>query len=144
MVVGVVPRKQLLTFKQSSVVTGHGEPGLRDQINFCVVVQCQLQFAHYHALLPLDKNLAALQRAVINNEARYIKEYPYCGAFQVKAGSVYGRTGTHANSPIYCFSPHSRVVWLLRTTAMRMASQSTRSSFLILDFHKLILELQPG
>jgi hypothetical protein len=34
-------------------------------------VFCQ-QFAHYHALLPLDKNLATLQKAVINNEARYV------------------------------------------------------------------------
>ncbi|KAG8743921.1 hypothetical protein FRC10_011107 [Ceratobasidium sp. 414] len=29
-----------------------------------------------------DRELAALVKAVINNEARYISEYPYCGAFQ--------------------------------------------------------------
>ncbi|KAF8520126.1 Six-hairpin glycosidase-like protein [Gautieria morchelliformis] len=40
------------------------------------------QFANYHALLPLDKNLATLQKAVINNEARYIQQFPYCGSFQ--------------------------------------------------------------
>ncbi|KAF8592528.1 glycoside hydrolase family 125 protein [Ramaria rubella] len=39
-------------------------------------------FAVYQALLPLDKNLATLQRAVINNEARYIQQFPYCGSFQ--------------------------------------------------------------
>jgi uncharacterized protein len=41
-----------------------------------------LQFAHYSALLTLDPNLAMLVKAVINNEARYISQYPYCGAFQ--------------------------------------------------------------
>ncbi|KOS23210.1 Meiotically up-regulated protein [Escovopsis weberi] len=40
------------------------------------------QFAHIHPLLPLDKNLQALVKAVINTEARYISQYPYCGAFQ--------------------------------------------------------------
>ncbi|KAH7903691.1 Six-hairpin glycosidase-like protein [Hygrophoropsis aurantiaca] len=40
------------------------------------------QFAHYHSLLSLDKELATLVKAVINNEARYVTEYPYCGAFQ--------------------------------------------------------------
>ncbi|EJD53887.1 hypothetical protein AURDEDRAFT_110595 [Auricularia subglabra TFB-10046 SS5] len=40
------------------------------------------QFAHYQALLPKDKELQQLVKAVINNEARYIKQYPYCGAFQ--------------------------------------------------------------
>ncbi|KAF8120930.1 Six-hairpin glycosidase-like protein [Mycena galopus ATCC 62051] len=40
------------------------------------------QFAHYTALLPFDLSLATLVKAVINNEARYISEYPYCGAFQ--------------------------------------------------------------
>ncbi|GLB33616.1 putative DUF1237 containing protein [Lyophyllum shimeji] len=40
------------------------------------------QFAHYHSLLALDPELAKLVKAVINNEARYVAEYPYCGAFQ--------------------------------------------------------------
>ncbi|KAL0580537.1 hypothetical protein V5O48_001441 [Marasmius crinis-equi] len=40
------------------------------------------QFAHYHSLLGLDPELATLVKAVINNEARYVSEYPYCGAFQ--------------------------------------------------------------
>jgi len=40
------------------------------------------QFAHYSSLLALDRNLATLVRAVINNEAHYIKHFPYCGAFQ--------------------------------------------------------------
>lgn len=29
-----------------------------------------------------DTDLAALVKAVINTESRYIAEYPYCGAFQ--------------------------------------------------------------
>ncbi|CAM1502587.1 Fc.00g073630.m01.CDS01 [Cosmosporella sp. VM-42] len=40
------------------------------------------QFAHLYKLLPKDKNLKALVKGVINTEARYISEYPYCGAFQ--------------------------------------------------------------
>lgn len=40
------------------------------------------QFAQYHVLLGQDKELANLVKAVINNEARYVSEYPYCGAFQ--------------------------------------------------------------
>ncbi|KAJ7451490.1 Six-hairpin glycosidase-like protein [Mycena galericulata] len=40
------------------------------------------QFAHYFSLLPYDPALATLVKAVINNEARYVAEYPYCGAFQ--------------------------------------------------------------
>ncbi|KAI0700704.1 Six-hairpin glycosidase-like protein [Cytidiella melzeri] len=40
------------------------------------------QFAHYHSLLGQDKELATLVKAVINNEARYVSQYPYCGAFQ--------------------------------------------------------------
>ncbi|KAH9894255.1 Six-hairpin glycosidase-like protein [Cubamyces lactineus] len=40
------------------------------------------QFAHYHTLLSTDKELATLVKAVINNEARYVSQYPYCGAFQ--------------------------------------------------------------
>ena len=54
---------------------------------------------HYSNLLTVDKNLATLVKAVINNEvdshvdhndilddiinqARYVSQYPYCGAFQ--------------------------------------------------------------
>ncbi|KAF8974386.1 Six-hairpin glycosidase-like protein [Flammula alnicola] len=40
------------------------------------------QFAHYHTLLSVDRELATLVKAVINNEARYVAEYPYCGSFQ--------------------------------------------------------------
>ncbi|KAG9317210.1 Six-hairpin glycosidase-like protein [Chiua virens] len=40
------------------------------------------QFAQYRHLLSIDPELAALVKAVINNEARYISQYPYCGAFQ--------------------------------------------------------------
>ncbi|KAF7317418.1 hypothetical protein HMN09_00478500 [Mycena chlorophos] len=40
------------------------------------------QFAVYASLLSLDKGLQTLVRAVINNEARYVTEYPYCGSFQ--------------------------------------------------------------
>ncbi|KAJ7278384.1 Six-hairpin glycosidase-like protein [Mycena rebaudengoi] len=40
------------------------------------------QFAHYTALLSFDPALATLVKGVINNEARYVAEYPYCGAFQ--------------------------------------------------------------
>ncbi|KAJ3909236.1 Six-hairpin glycosidase-like protein [Lentinula edodes] len=40
------------------------------------------QFAHYRSLLSMDSELATLVKAVINNEARYITQYPYCGAFQ--------------------------------------------------------------
>jgi meiotically up-regulated gene 157 (Mug157) protein len=41
------------------------------------------QFAHLYKLLPQDKNLQALVKAIINTEARYISEYPYCGMFSV-------------------------------------------------------------
>ncbi|KAG9219148.1 hypothetical protein CCMSSC00406_0001558 [Pleurotus cornucopiae] len=40
------------------------------------------QFAHYHTLLAGDPKLATLVKAVINNEARYVAQFPYCGAFQ--------------------------------------------------------------
>jgi uncharacterized protein len=36
----------------------------------------------YQSLLGQDKNLATLVKAVINNEAQYIKNFPYCGSFQ--------------------------------------------------------------
>ncbi|KAJ7636299.1 Six-hairpin glycosidase-like protein [Roridomyces roridus] len=45
------------------------------------------QFAHYAPLLSSDPALATLVKAVINNEARYVSEYPYCGAFQPPAES---------------------------------------------------------
>ena len=37
-----------------------------------------IQFAHYHSLLGADPDLAALVKAVINNEARYVAQFPYC------------------------------------------------------------------
>ncbi|KAF8161946.1 Six-hairpin glycosidase-like protein [Mycena galopus ATCC 62051] len=40
------------------------------------------QFATYVSLIPLDPSLATLFKAVINNEARYVTQYPYCGSFQ--------------------------------------------------------------
>ncbi|POR35500.1 Uncharacterized protein TPAR_04323 [Tolypocladium paradoxum] len=40
------------------------------------------QFAHLYKLLPRDGNLKALIKAVINTEARYLAQYPYCGSFQ--------------------------------------------------------------
>ncbi|KAK5991941.1 Meiotically up-regulated gene protein [Cladobotryum mycophilum] len=40
------------------------------------------QFAHLYKLLPQDKDLQTLVKAVINTEARYISQYPYCGSFQ--------------------------------------------------------------
>ncbi|KAF4336881.1 DUF1237 domain protein [Fusarium beomiforme] len=40
------------------------------------------QFAHLYKLLPQDKNLKDLVKAIINTESRYISEYPYCGSFQ--------------------------------------------------------------
>lgn len=33
---------------------------------------------HYHTLLAIDPKLATLVKAVINNEARYVAQYPYC------------------------------------------------------------------
>jgi meiotically up-regulated gene 157 (Mug157) protein len=36
------------------------------------------KFAHYHFLLGQDPELASLVKAVINNEARYVAQYPYC------------------------------------------------------------------
>ena len=40
------------------------------------------QLAVYQSVLPQDPQLASLVKAVINNEARYISQYLYCGAFQ--------------------------------------------------------------
>ncbi|KAF8351307.1 Six-hairpin glycosidase-like protein [Amanita rubescens] len=54
-------------------VRGSRAQWLRDTAN---------QFAHYHSLLAMDPELATLVKAVINNEARYVSAYPYCGAFQ--------------------------------------------------------------
>lgn len=36
------------------------------------------QFAHYISLLSIDPQLKTLVKAVINNEARYVSQYPYC------------------------------------------------------------------
>jgi len=40
------------------------------------------QLAQYRTLLSLDPELATLVKAIINNEARYVSQYPYCSAFQ--------------------------------------------------------------
>ncbi|KAF8232422.1 hypothetical protein L208DRAFT_1397383 [Tricholoma matsutake] len=53
------------------------------------------QFAHYHSLLSIDPQLATLVKAVINNEARYVAEYPYCGSFQPPPES--GLSPSHNN-----------------------------------------------
>ncbi|KIY49553.1 hypothetical protein FISHEDRAFT_65492 [Fistulina hepatica ATCC 64428] len=55
------------------IITGVSAQWLRDTTN---------QFAVYTDLLGDDPELAALVKAVINNEARYVAQYPYCGAFQ--------------------------------------------------------------
>ncbi|KJK80044.1 hypothetical protein H634G_04283 [Metarhizium anisopliae BRIP 53293] len=39
------------------------------------------QFAHLYKLLTQDDNLKALVKAIINTEARYIYQYPYCGMY---------------------------------------------------------------
>ncbi|KAH9844064.1 Six-hairpin glycosidase-like protein [Rhodofomes roseus] len=40
------------------------------------------QLAQYHYLYTQDSELATLVKAIINNEARYVSQYPYCSAFQ--------------------------------------------------------------
>ncbi|KAF7373491.1 Glycoside hydrolase family 125 protein [Mycena sanguinolenta] len=40
------------------------------------------QLAIYIPLIPLDSTLGTLAKAVINNEARYVMQFPYCGSFQ--------------------------------------------------------------
>ena len=40
------------------------------------------QFPQYGSIVGKDPELTALIKAVINTEARYISQYPYCGAFQ--------------------------------------------------------------
>ncbi|CCM01703.1 uncharacterized protein FIBRA_03767 [Fibroporia radiculosa] len=40
------------------------------------------QLAQYYPILSADPDLATLIKAIINNEARYITQYPYCSAFQ--------------------------------------------------------------
>jgi meiotically up-regulated gene 157 (Mug157) protein len=65
------------------VASGHWQSGLPHipQALYFVFTDL-LQFAHYRSLLSMDQELATLVKAVINNEARYVSEYPYCGAFQ--------------------------------------------------------------
>ncbi|KAH0496103.1 hypothetical protein TgHK011_003484 [Trichoderma gracile] len=64
------------------------------------------QFAHLYKLLPHDKNLQALVKAVINTEARYISQYPYCGSFQPPPESGLApsvndwATGVRVNPPV--------------------------------------------
>ncbi|PMB69316.1 Meiotically up-regulated 157 protein [Beauveria bassiana] len=41
------------------------------------------QFAHLYKLLPHDENLKNLVKAVINTEARYIYQFPYCGFLKI-------------------------------------------------------------
>ncbi|KAK7056062.1 Six-hairpin glycosidase-like protein [Favolaschia claudopus] len=64
---------QNLAFIITGHLTMHSAQWLRDTAN---------QFAHYTALLSVDPSLATLVKAVINNEARYVSQYPYCGSFQ--------------------------------------------------------------
>ncbi|KAJ7724361.1 Six-hairpin glycosidase-like protein [Mycena metata] len=64
------------------------------------------QFATYIPLLSLDPSLATLMKAVINNEARYVAQFPYCGSFQPPpesglAPTVNGfATGVTVNPPV--------------------------------------------
>ncbi|TFA98416.1 hypothetical protein CCMA1212_009844 [Trichoderma ghanense] len=64
------------------------------------------QFAHLYKLLPHDKDLQALVKAVINTEARYISQYPYCGSFQPPPESGLApsvndwATGVRVNPPV--------------------------------------------
>lgn len=78
------------------------------------------QFAHLYKLLPQDKNLKALVKAVINTESRYIYQYPYCG-MQVevcKSAILTGnrifpastRIGTQANSQRLCYESYGQSV----------------------------------
>lgn len=46
------------------------------------------QFAHLYRFLPEDDDLKDLVKAVINTEARYIAEYPYCGKNIIKGATA--------------------------------------------------------
>lgn len=63
---------------------GYGTLAIRyvHNIGPLTLKQLQKKLAQYHSLLGLDENLAGLVKAIINTEARYISQYPYCGAFQ--------------------------------------------------------------
>ncbi|KAG8879181.1 hypothetical protein FRB97_001910 [Tulasnella sp. 331] len=64
------------------------------------------QVSQYGSILAADNNLAALVKAVIQTEARWITEYPYCGAFQPPPESGFGLTrnpwaeGVTVNPPV--------------------------------------------
>ncbi|KAG9004221.1 hypothetical protein FRB94_002577 [Tulasnella sp. JGI-2019a] len=64
----------IITGQNTGVPTGiSSAQWLRDTTN---------QFSQYGPILAADRNLAALVKAIIHTEARWISEYPYCGAFQ--------------------------------------------------------------
>lgn len=59
------------------MATGHCQPS-KPFVSLLKYVHRIAQFAHYTALLSFDPALATLVKGVINNEARYVAEYPYC------------------------------------------------------------------
>jgi len=62
------------TLNLAFIITGDiNAQWLRDTAN---------QFSQYYPILSADPALAHLIKAVINNESRYVAQYPYCGAFQ--------------------------------------------------------------
>lgn len=60
------------------MVKGHSKPSKIGQRYSVMPTDVVFQFAHYHSLLKVDEKLASLVKAVINNEARYVAQFPYC------------------------------------------------------------------